>query len=125
MFLGTGRRRRHTSGRGKGRRGNPKGANDKIMECDACHSPQHIRRERPQGDGRGRGPSMHLAQTDSDTQHVDWEPPLAGPADGSATIVNLMAARYLNASMTLENYSDELFDQVFTGHDDIDLAEWL
>eukprot|EP00959_Pyramimonas_sp_CCMP1952_P195312 4083882-Pyramimonas_sp.AAC.1 len=27
--------------------------------------------------------------------------------------------------MNLENYSDELFEEVFTGHNDIDLAEWL
>eukprot|EP00959_Pyramimonas_sp_CCMP1952_P199193 4166429-Pyramimonas_sp.AAC.1 len=26
--------------------------------------------------------------------------------------------------MALENYADELFEEVFTGHSDIDLAEW-
>eukprot|EP00959_Pyramimonas_sp_CCMP1952_P134614 2817117-Pyramimonas_sp.AAC.1 len=68
MILGTGRNRRHTSGKGKGRRGNPKDANGKTMECDIGHSTQHFRRECLQGDGGGRGPSMHLAQTDSDMQ---------------------------------------------------------
>eukprot|EP00959_Pyramimonas_sp_CCMP1952_P101084 2114556-Pyramimonas_sp.AAC.1 len=48
MFLGTGRNRRHTSGKGKGRRGNPKDANGKTMECGICHSTQHFRRECPQ-----------------------------------------------------------------------------
>eukprot|EP00959_Pyramimonas_sp_CCMP1952_P020342 429272-Pyramimonas_sp.AAC.2 len=38
MFLGTGRNRRHTSGKDKGRRGNPRDANGKTMECDICHS---------------------------------------------------------------------------------------
>eukprot|EP00959_Pyramimonas_sp_CCMP1952_P273669 5720302-Pyramimonas_sp.AAC.1 len=27
--------------------------------------------------------------------------------------------------MTLENYADELFEEVLTGHNDTDLAEWL
>eukprot|EP00959_Pyramimonas_sp_CCMP1952_P058558 1222905-Pyramimonas_sp.AAC.1 len=53
-ILGAGRNRRHTSGKGKGHRGNPKDANGTIMECDICHSTQHVRRECPQGDGRGR-----------------------------------------------------------------------
>eukprot|EP00959_Pyramimonas_sp_CCMP1952_P346982 7267303-Pyramimonas_sp.AAC.1 len=56
MFLGAGRNRWHASGKGKGRRGNPKDANDKTMGCDICHSAQHFRRECPRGDGRGRGP---------------------------------------------------------------------
>eukprot|EP00959_Pyramimonas_sp_CCMP1952_P076041 1589112-Pyramimonas_sp.AAC.1 len=72
MFLGAGRNRRHTSGKGKGRRGNPKDANGKSTQCDICHSTQHFRRECPQSDGRGRGPSMHMARTDSDMQYVDW-----------------------------------------------------
>eukprot|EP00959_Pyramimonas_sp_CCMP1952_P206643 4321331-Pyramimonas_sp.AAC.1 len=46
--------------------GGPKDANGKTTECDICHSTQILRRECPQGDGRGRGPSVHLAQTDSD-----------------------------------------------------------
>eukprot|EP00959_Pyramimonas_sp_CCMP1952_P053259 1114007-Pyramimonas_sp.AAC.1 len=65
------------------------------MECDICHSTQHFHRECPQGDGRGRGPSVHLAQTDSDMQYVDWGSLLADPADSSAAVVNFMAARYL------------------------------
>eukprot|EP00959_Pyramimonas_sp_CCMP1952_P428284 8970453-Pyramimonas_sp.AAC.1 len=36
-----------------------------------------------------------------------------------------MAARYLSADMALANYADELFEEVFAGHDDVDLAEWL
>eukprot|EP00959_Pyramimonas_sp_CCMP1952_P095922 2005578-Pyramimonas_sp.AAC.1 len=85
MFLGAGRNRRHTSGKGKGRRGNPKDASGKTMECDICRSAQHFRRECLRGDGRGRGPSIHLAQTNSDMQCVDWGSLLADPADGSAT----------------------------------------
>eukprot|EP00959_Pyramimonas_sp_CCMP1952_P016258 344179-Pyramimonas_sp.AAC.1 len=95
------------------------------MECHVCHSMQHFRRQCPQGDGRGRGPSMHLAQTDSDIQYVDWESLLADPADSPAAVVNSMAARYLSASMSLENYADELFEEVFAGHSEIDLADWL
>eukprot|EP00959_Pyramimonas_sp_CCMP1952_P382269 8010330-Pyramimonas_sp.AAC.1 len=65
------------------------------MECHVCHRTQHHRRECPQGDGRGsgRGPSMHLVQTDSDIQYVDWGSLLADPADSSAAAVNFMAAR--------------------------------
>eukprot|EP00959_Pyramimonas_sp_CCMP1952_P157816 3299933-Pyramimonas_sp.AAC.1 len=65
MFLGAGRSRRRASGKGIGRRGNPKDASGKTVECDICHSTQHFRRECPQGDGRGRRPSIYLAQTDS------------------------------------------------------------
>eukprot|EP00959_Pyramimonas_sp_CCMP1952_P336872 7054014-Pyramimonas_sp.AAC.1 len=36
-----------------------------------------------------------------------------------------MAARDLRASMNLEDYADDLFEEVFTGRGDIDLAEWL
>eukprot|EP00959_Pyramimonas_sp_CCMP1952_P347971 7288795-Pyramimonas_sp.AAC.1 len=46
---------------------------------------QHLRRECPQGDGRGRGPSMHLAQMDSIMQYVNWGSLLADPADGSGS----------------------------------------
>eukprot|EP00959_Pyramimonas_sp_CCMP1952_P392523 8224983-Pyramimonas_sp.AAC.1 len=59
MFLGAGRSRRRASGNGKGRRGNPKDANGTTMERDTCHSTQHFRRECPEGDGGGRGPSIH------------------------------------------------------------------
>eukprot|EP00959_Pyramimonas_sp_CCMP1952_P321104 6719612-Pyramimonas_sp.AAC.1 len=62
------------------------------MECDICHSTQHFRRECPQCDGRGRGPSIHLARTDPDIQHVDWGSLLTGPADSSATVIHFMAA---------------------------------
>eukprot|EP00959_Pyramimonas_sp_CCMP1952_P173656 3628792-Pyramimonas_sp.AAC.1 len=59
----------------------------------------YFRRECPQGDGRGRGPSIHLAQTDSDIQYVDWESFVADPADGSATIVPFVAARHLSREL--------------------------
>eukprot|EP00959_Pyramimonas_sp_CCMP1952_P043281 905723-Pyramimonas_sp.AAC.1 len=36
-----------------------------------------------------------------------------------------MAARYLSASTSLENYADELFEKIFIGHSEIDLADWL
>eukprot|EP00959_Pyramimonas_sp_CCMP1952_P110826 2318731-Pyramimonas_sp.AAC.1 len=36
-----------------------------------------------------------------------------------------MAAGHLSASATLENCAGELFEEVFTGHKDNDLAEWL
>eukprot|EP00959_Pyramimonas_sp_CCMP1952_P018516 391117-Pyramimonas_sp.AAC.1 len=66
IFLGAGRNRRRTSGKGNGRRGYPKDVNGEILECDICHSTQHFRRECPQGNGGGSGPSMHLVQTDLD-----------------------------------------------------------
>eukprot|EP00959_Pyramimonas_sp_CCMP1952_P015811 334314-Pyramimonas_sp.AAC.1 len=46
----------------------------------------HFRRECLRGDGGGRGPSMHLAQIDSDMQYVDWGALLADPADSSAAV---------------------------------------
>eukprot|EP00959_Pyramimonas_sp_CCMP1952_P315602 6605550-Pyramimonas_sp.AAC.1 len=95
------------------------------MECDICHSTQHFRRECPQGDGRGRGLSMLLAQTDSDMQYVDWESLLADPADSLVAVMNFMAARYLSASVSFENCASELFEEVFIGHNGIDLADWL
>eukprot|EP00959_Pyramimonas_sp_CCMP1952_P177340 3706881-Pyramimonas_sp.AAC.1 len=45
VFVGTGRNRRHTSGKGKGRRGHSNDANGKATECDICRSTQHFRRE--------------------------------------------------------------------------------
>eukprot|EP00959_Pyramimonas_sp_CCMP1952_P423961 8880439-Pyramimonas_sp.AAC.1 len=95
------------------------------MECDICHSAQHSRRECPKVMEEAWGPSTHLAQTGSDLQYVDWQSLLADPADGSAILLHFMAARHLCAGMTLENYADELFKDVFTGRGDIDLAEWL
>eukprot|EP00959_Pyramimonas_sp_CCMP1952_P197004 4119381-Pyramimonas_sp.AAC.1 len=77
------------------------------MESDICHSTQPFRRECPRGDGSGRGPSIHLAQTDSDMQRVDWGSLLSDPADSSVAVVNFVAARYLSASMALENCADE------------------
>eukprot|EP00959_Pyramimonas_sp_CCMP1952_P293326 6134715-Pyramimonas_sp.AAC.1 len=65
-------------------------------------SARHFRREYPQGDGGGRGPSIHLAQTDSDIQCIDWGSLLADPADSSVAVVNIMAVRYLSASVFLE-----------------------
>eukprot|EP00959_Pyramimonas_sp_CCMP1952_P101610 2125810-Pyramimonas_sp.AAC.1 len=58
-------------------------------------------------------------------QHVDWESLLTDPAGGSATVIHFMAARHLNASMALESEADELFEELFAGHGDVDLAEWL
>eukprot|EP00959_Pyramimonas_sp_CCMP1952_P161536 3377907-Pyramimonas_sp.AAC.1 len=75
IFLGAGRNRRHTSGKGKGRRRNPKDANGKTMECDICHSTQHFRRECPRGDGRG-----------ADIHSVTWESLLADAADSSVAV---------------------------------------
>eukprot|EP00959_Pyramimonas_sp_CCMP1952_P284512 5947713-Pyramimonas_sp.AAC.1 len=57
-------------------------------------------------------------------QCVDWGETSGRFADGSATVFYFMAARHLCASMNLENYADELFEEVFAGHGDIDLAEW-
>eukprot|EP00959_Pyramimonas_sp_CCMP1952_P164965 3448243-Pyramimonas_sp.AAC.1 len=68
---------------------------------------------------------MRLAQTDSDMQYVDWGSLVADPADSSAAVVNRMAAMSLSASISLENCADELFEEVFTGHSDTDLADWL
>eukprot|EP00959_Pyramimonas_sp_CCMP1952_P444425 9304949-Pyramimonas_sp.AAC.1 len=59
------------------------------------------------------------------TQRADWESLLADHADCSVAAVNLMAARYACASMSLENYIDALFEEIFTGHSEIDLADWL
>eukprot|EP00959_Pyramimonas_sp_CCMP1952_P438802 9186623-Pyramimonas_sp.AAC.1 len=36
-----------------------------------------------------------------------------------------MAARYLNVSMSLENCAAELLEDIFTGHNGINLADWL
>eukprot|EP00959_Pyramimonas_sp_CCMP1952_P054781 1144768-Pyramimonas_sp.AAC.1 len=58
-------------------------------------------------------------------QYVDWESLLADPAGGSTTFVHFVAAGYLSGSVALDNYADELFEEVFTGHNDIDMAEWL
>eukprot|EP00959_Pyramimonas_sp_CCMP1952_P002984 61869-Pyramimonas_sp.AAC.1 len=95
------------------------------MECEICHNTHHFRRECPRGDGRGRGPSMHLAQTDSDMQFVDWETRLTDPADRSVANVNFMAAKFWSAGISLENYADEAFEEIFAGHSESDLAGWL
>eukprot|EP00959_Pyramimonas_sp_CCMP1952_P075764 1583772-Pyramimonas_sp.AAC.1 len=72
------------------------------MEGDIYHRTQHFRRECPQGDGRCRGPSIHLAQTDSDIQQVDWGTPLAEPEDTTTAAVHFTAARHLSTSVSLE-----------------------
>eukprot|EP00959_Pyramimonas_sp_CCMP1952_P102417 2142373-Pyramimonas_sp.AAC.1 len=58
-------------------------------------------------------------------QHVGWETLLADPADSSVAVVNFVTARYLCASMSLDNYAGELFGEIFSGHNEIDLANWL
>eukprot|EP00959_Pyramimonas_sp_CCMP1952_P431042 9027667-Pyramimonas_sp.AAC.1 len=62
------------------------------MECEICQRTQQFRRECPQGDGRGRGPSIHVAQTVSDMQYVERGSLLADPADSSVAVVNFTAA---------------------------------
>eukprot|EP00959_Pyramimonas_sp_CCMP1952_P196969 4118417-Pyramimonas_sp.AAC.1 len=86
------------------------------MECEICRSTQHSRRECPKGDGRGRGPSMHLAQDDSDMQYADWETLLADLADNPTAAANFMVARHLSASISLERCADELFEEIYVGH---------
>eukprot|EP00959_Pyramimonas_sp_CCMP1952_P385658 8082025-Pyramimonas_sp.AAC.1 len=58
-------------------------------------------------------------------QYVDCESLLADFADSSVAVVNFMAARYLSASVSLENCADELFEEILTGRSGIDLAGWL
>eukprot|EP00959_Pyramimonas_sp_CCMP1952_P396029 8297847-Pyramimonas_sp.AAC.1 len=36
-----------------------------------------------------------------------------------------MAASYLRASMSLQNYADELFEEIYVGHGEINPADWL
>eukprot|EP00959_Pyramimonas_sp_CCMP1952_P039828 832745-Pyramimonas_sp.AAC.1 len=36
-----------------------------------------------------------------------------------------MAARYWSANMSLENSAGELFEELLTGHNEINLANWL
>eukprot|EP00959_Pyramimonas_sp_CCMP1952_P169801 3547657-Pyramimonas_sp.AAC.1 len=52
---------------------------------------------------------MHLDQTASDTLYVGLATILADPADSSVAV----------------NYADELFEEIFTGHNEIDQADWL
>eukprot|EP00959_Pyramimonas_sp_CCMP1952_P423318 8867334-Pyramimonas_sp.AAC.1 len=67
---------------------------------------------------------MHSAQTDSDIQYVDWETLVADPADGPVAVVTyFVAARYLSAGVSAENFADELFEEIFTGHNEINLAD--
>eukprot|EP00959_Pyramimonas_sp_CCMP1952_P306172 6407607-Pyramimonas_sp.AAC.1 len=68
---------------------------------------------------------MHLAQTDSDMQCVVWESLLADPADISVAALNFTAAMHLSANAHLESFADELFEEIFIGHNEIDLADWL
>eukprot|EP00959_Pyramimonas_sp_CCMP1952_P338839 7096060-Pyramimonas_sp.AAC.1 len=58
-------------------------------------------------------------------QYVDWETPLAGPADAPAAAVHFTAARHLRFSMYLERCAGELFEEVCVGHDGANLADWL
>eukprot|EP00959_Pyramimonas_sp_CCMP1952_P255359 5333572-Pyramimonas_sp.AAC.2 len=92
------------------------------MECDICRSTQYFRRECPRGDGGGRGSSMHLAQTDSDMQRVDWETRLADPA-GNPT--QSLTSWLPGASMSLETCAGELFEEIYVGHDQVIPADWL
>ena len=48
----------YTSGKGKGRRGNPKGADGNVLKCFDCGSTEHLRAECPQ---RGKNAQVHFA----------------------------------------------------------------
>jgi len=48
----------YTSGKGKGRRGNPKGPDGNPLKCFDCGSTEHLRAECPQ---RGKGAQVHFA----------------------------------------------------------------
>ena len=115
---GKGKGRRNTSGKGKGRKGNPKDRDGKTMECDICGSTQHFRRECPKGDGKGRSPSAHLAQTSDEVEYVDLE---SFFASDTTTSVYFMAMRYMNAAGFLTEYTEELFEAFFPDGDADDL----
>eukprot|EP00959_Pyramimonas_sp_CCMP1952_P233670 4883462-Pyramimonas_sp.AAC.1 len=80
------------------------------MECDICHSAQHFRRECPRGDGRGR------------VRQYIWVEriPTYSTSIGSRFWPTLLTAQPQSfiswlpgicASMNLENYADELFEE--------------
>ncbi len=49
--------RAHTSGKGHGRRKNPKDRQGNIMRCRICNSDEHFAARCPQGKGKGKGGS--------------------------------------------------------------------
>eukprot|EP00959_Pyramimonas_sp_CCMP1952_P081831 1709201-Pyramimonas_sp.AAC.1 len=83
-----------------GRRGNPKDVSGKTIGYDIFHSTKHFRSEFPRGDGNGMGPLIHLAQTASDIQCVDWGA-LAASEDSPPAAVHLVSAKYMGASLPL------------------------
>ena len=121
---GKGKGRRNSSGKGKGRKGNPKDRDGKTMECDICGSTQHFRRECPKGDGKGRAPSAHLAQTSDDVEYVDLESFLASET-ASPSPVYFMAMQYMDAAGFLTDYTEELYEAIFPDGDENDLEEWI
>eukprot|EP00959_Pyramimonas_sp_CCMP1952_P213045 4457499-Pyramimonas_sp.AAC.1 len=50
---------------------------------------------------------------------------VAEPEDNPVAAVYFTAAKYLRASASLERYADELFEEIYVGQYDINLADWL
>ena len=48
---GNSKGRRRSFGKGRGRRGNPKGADGNTMKCHTCGSEDHLKADCPQGGG--------------------------------------------------------------------------
>ena len=91
IFFGGGGKskgKRPTTGKGKGRRTNPVGADGEIMECSICQSKEHFRAVCPRKDGGGCGgcgavlghaTNQCPAVNNYTTQPMDAQPLAEGP----------------------------------------------
>ena len=65
--------RAHTSGKGNGRKGNPKDRDGNVMKCHGCQSDQHLVHACPNNpNGKGKGRSDTLAPTFHASQPIDY-----------------------------------------------------
>ena len=67
--------RAHTSGKGFGRRGNPKGRDGTPMACHGCGSLEHLIRDCPKGKGKGAFAGIVSQRVEDGGRQAEFTPP--------------------------------------------------
>ena len=102
----------HSSGKGHGRRRNPRGKDGETMKCHKCGSEEHLQRECPQNGGGGApSPPVMLASGQS-TGNEMWTG-LAGPSHGGGQSAEAMCAPSFS-SPSAPWSDDDLVNETYT-----------
>ena len=112
FLSGKGKGNRKGSGKGFGRRKNPKDRNGQIMTCRICGSDEHFQANCPQkGAGRGNSspPSLFTGATFTPERHTDneaepWDRQFLGGTSGEAIGLNHSTTRNLNDNATFTSF---------------------